>query len=64
MAVAYLPTAIKQYRYGKDPIPFRQCDWKGYNFEKIKDLIERCVKIDPKERITAKEALDHPWFIE
>jgi serine/threonine protein kinase len=62
MAVAYLPTAIKQYKYGKGPIPFRNCDWSGYDLEKVKDLIERCLQIDPYKRITVIEALNHPWF--
>ncbi len=62
MAVAYLPTAIKQYKYGKGPIPFRACDWNGYDYEKIKDLIERCLELDPDKRITVGDAVDHPWF--
>jgi len=62
MAVAYFPTAIKQYRYGKGPIPFRQQDWKDFDFPKLKNLIESCLMIDPKERITAKDAINHEWF--
>ena len=62
MAVAYLPTAIKQYRYGKGPIPFRSCDWSEYDFNNLKDLIENCLQIDPKNRISAYDALNHPWF--
>jgi serine/threonine protein kinase len=62
MAVAYLPTAIKQYKYGKGPIPFRTCDWKSYEFAKLKDLIESCLQMDPNKRITTAEALIHPWF--
>ncbi len=62
MAVAYLPTAIKQYKYGSGPIPFRICDWVGYDFHKLRDLIEECLNMDPDERITSKEALNHEWF--
>ena len=62
MAVAYLPTAIKQYKYGNGPIPFRACDWSGYDYTKIKDLIERCLEFEPDKRITVGDALDHPWF--
>jgi serine/threonine protein kinase len=28
------------------------------------DLIERMMRWDPKERITAAAAIDHPWFKE
>jgi serine/threonine protein kinase len=62
MAVAYLPPAIKQYRYGTGPIPFRRVDWTSFNFEKLKDLIESCLQIKPENRISAKDAINHPWF--
>ncbi len=62
MAVAYLPTAIKQYRYGSGPLPFRKIDWNCFSFEKLKDLIEACVQIQPEKRMTAKDAINHPWF--
>ncbi len=62
MAVAYMPTAIKQYKYGSGPIPFRKVDWTTFHFELIKDLIESCLQIKPEKRITALEALNHPWF--
>ena len=29
----------------------------------MKDLINRCLEYDPKQRITAKEALLHPWIV-
>lgn len=64
MAVAYFPTAIKQYKYGKGPLPFRAVDWKGYDFDKVKDLIEKCLQVEPANRISAVEALNHPWFDE
>lgn len=28
------------------------------------DLIEKFLQMNPKKRITAKEALKHPWFAE
>jgi serine/threonine protein kinase len=62
MAVAYLPTAIKQYKYGSGPIPFRTADWRDYEFNKLKDLIESCLCIDPSKRITVQDAINHPWF--
>jgi serine/threonine protein kinase len=27
-----------------------------------KDLLAKCFEIDPKKRITALQALEHPWF--
>jgi serine/threonine protein kinase len=27
-----------------------------------KDLVKKLMTLDPKSRITAKDALDHPWF--
>ena len=62
MAVAYFPTDIKKYQYGTGAIPFREKDWSHLNFNEVKDLIEMCLKIDPKERITAEDSLKHPWF--
>ncbi len=62
MAVAYLPTAIKQYRYGSGPLPYRKVDWSTFKFEQLKDLIDNCVQMKPEKRITAREAMLHPWF--
>ena len=62
MATAYFPTAIKKYRYGSGPIPFRGVDWKYFDLPKIQDLIERCLEIDPAKRINVKDALNHEWF--
>ena len=30
--------------------------------EEAKDLIEKMTKVEPSERITASDALKHPWF--
>lgn len=62
MATAYFPTAIKQYKYGSGPIPFRKTDWSSFDFELLKDLIEHCLIIEPCDRITAAQALNHAWF--
>lgn len=62
MATAYFPTDIRQYKYGSGPLPFRKQDWKDLEFDKIKNLIEGCLKIDPTKRITARDALNHEWF--
>ena len=71
MAVGYVPSRLKGYKYGKKsflfvlgsgPIPFRTSDWATFDFSKLKDLIEKCLVIDPEKRITADEAIEHPWF--
>jgi serine/threonine protein kinase len=63
MAVAYFPTAYNRYKYGSGPIPFRKTDWKEFEGgELIQDLIMKCLRYNPEERITAAEALEHPWF--
>jgi serine/threonine protein kinase len=61
MAVAYKPTQIGNYKYGSGPIPFRKTDWKKKSPE-LQDLIVKMLQIDPAERISASEALKHPWF--
>ena len=33
-----------------------------YSTNKAVDLLEKLMNIDPKERITAKDALEHPFF--
>jgi serine/threonine protein kinase len=63
MAVAYFPTAYNRYRYGSGPVPFRKTDWREFEGrEHIQDLIMKCLMYNPEERITAAEALEHPWF--
>ena len=63
MAVAYFPTAFNRYKYGQGPIPYRKADWKDFKHrEELQDLIDSCLKMDPKERITAQGALNHKWF--
>jgi serine/threonine protein kinase len=36
-------------------------DWQE-NSSEVKDLIKKLLNKDPVERISAKEALQHPWF--
>jgi len=63
MAVAYKPTQITGYKYGSGPIPFRKIDWRKRSPE-LQDLIVKMLNTDPAERISAAEALQHPWFKE
>ena len=30
----------------------------------LRDLLDKCLKLNPSERITAAEALSHPFFVE
>lgn len=36
--------------------------WKLISNQAI-DLVKRLLVVDPKDRITAQEALKHPWFM-
>ena len=37
-------------------------EWPGVTDDEFKELIRRMTNLDPKKRITASEALEHPWF--
>ena len=63
LSCAYKPTAVKNYKYGSGPIPFRNVDWRKRN-KHLQDLIQQCMAMDPAERISAADALQHPWFAE
>ena len=39
---------------------FDEEDW-CYISKEVKDLIDLMLKMNPKKRITAREALEHPW---
>mmetsp|Transcript_2511 Transcript_2511/g.3695 ORF Transcript_2511/g.3695 Transcript_2511/m.3695 type:complete len:354 (-) Transcript_2511:86-1147(-) len=41
---------------------FNPEDWSTVSDE-AKDLVKRMLTVDQMKRITAKEALDHPWFV-
>jgi serine/threonine protein kinase len=62
MAVAYKPTQIAGYKYGTGPIPYRKIDWKKRSPE-LQDLVTKLLEFDPEKRVSAKEALQHPWFV-
>lgn len=42
LATAYKPTAVKNYKYGSGPIPFRNVDWRKRN-RNLQELIESCM---------------------
>ncbi|WFD31474.1 calcium/calmodulin-dependent protein kinase [Malassezia sp. CBS 17886] len=49
----------KQVAEGK--IEFDNKYWQSVSAEAI-DFVKRCLTLDPDRRITAEEALHHPWF--
>jgi serine/threonine protein kinase len=61
MAVAYKPTQVKNYKYEDGDLPFRKNDWRGKP-EELKLLITGCMNMDPELRLTAEDALRHPYF--
>jgi len=44
-----------------EKLDFSRTIWNGIS-EQAKDFITRCCKVEPKERMTAAEALAHPWI--
>ena len=45
----------------KGNLKMDQPEWNYYSDES-KDLINKMLVVNPSERITASEALEHPWF--
>jgi serine/threonine protein kinase len=50
MCVGYLPTQVKNYKYGTGTIPIRARDWKHLTNkgEVVQDLIMNCLEMDPE----------------
>jgi serine/threonine protein kinase len=61
MAVAYKPTVMKNFSYSDGEIPFRKVDWRRKS-PQLTDLISKLMKYEPEDRLSAEEALQHPWF--
>lgn len=46
-----------------DDIPYKPFQaWPEVKDGEFKDIIGRMMNLDPKKRVTAREALRHPWF--
>ena len=56
LGVAYKPTCYRDFKYGVGPIPFNKREFKKFvnNGAQVQDLIEKCLIINPKERITTE----------
>ena len=44
-----------------DPVEFKDGEWKNIS-DKVPNLIKKCLKKSPEERITINNFIDHPWF--
>ncbi|TPX34457.1 hypothetical protein SmJEL517_g02916 [Synchytrium microbalum] len=53
------PSMIEQIRRGK--FAFQNPWWRGISHD-AKDMICKLLKVDPNERLTAGQALQHPWM--
>lgn len=57
-SVAQLTELIKKGEYTMEGEPWMEISCEA------KDLIRKILVVDPKKRITVKEALEHKWFEE
>ncbi|CDW90587.1 protein kinase domain containing protein [Stylonychia lemnae] len=55
------PEELLRSIYDKPEIKFETKVWKRVS-QNGKDLVRQLLQIDPKKRIQAKDALQHPWF--
>jgi serine/threonine protein kinase len=62
MAVGYLPPRFDKYKNGQEQLNFFPRSWENLDFINLKDLIEKCLKYEPENRISVEVALNHPWF--
>ena len=60
LAVGFAPHTLR-WKPGEE-LKFAPRYWRKYENTGLTDLISRCLKLDPRERITALQALSHPWI--
>lgn len=60
LTVGFLPSALK-WNPG-EPLKFTPRYWRKYDNTGLTDLIDKCLKLNPAERITAEHACEHEWF--
>ncbi len=56
-----IPSGAGIYKLHKEGTQLRDLLGPGSS-EEFADLLSRCLKWNPKDRITPDEALSHPWF--
>jgi serine/threonine protein kinase len=62
MCTTYLPSQLQRDWIAKGAkLPFREADW-GDRCDQLRDLITKMLSIDPESRISAQEALEHPYL--
>jgi len=62
MCTTYLPNQLSRDWVAKgQTLPMRDADWLDRPAD-LKDLIAKMVAVDPAERISAQEALEHPYL--
>ena len=60
LIVGYSPKMLK-WKPG-NPLPSYSRHWKKYEGTGLFDLISKCLIVNPAERITAAQALEHRWL--
>lgn len=60
LAVGFLPHALR-WKPGEE-LKFAPRYWRKFEGTGLTDLISRCLKLDPRDRITAGQALNHQWI--
>lgn len=47
----------------EDYVPYEPfSDWQNVDDAKFKNLVHGMTNLDPTKRVTARQALEHPWF--